>query len=50
MGIRDLDDLEVLADRNGMQLARVYAMPANNLLVVWNKHEQNIPQLSPISD
>jgi hypothetical protein len=35
MGIRDLDDLEVLAGRNGMQLERTYAMPANNLLVVW---------------
>ena len=35
MGIRDLDDLETLAADNGMQLARVYAMPANNLLVVW---------------
>jgi cyclopropane fatty-acyl-phospholipid synthase-like methyltransferase len=35
MGIRDLDDLEKLAGENCMQLARVYAMPANNLLVVW---------------
>lgn len=35
MGIRDLDDLEALAGENGMQLTRVYAMPANNLLVVW---------------
>ena len=35
MGIRDLDDLEVLAGRNGMQLGRIYAMPTNNLLVVW---------------
>lgn len=35
MGIRDLDDLEDLAGRHGMLLARTYAMPANNLLVVW---------------
>jgi cyclopropane fatty-acyl-phospholipid synthase-like methyltransferase len=35
MGIRDLGDLESLAGDNGMQLAREYAMPANNLLVVW---------------
>jgi cyclopropane fatty-acyl-phospholipid synthase-like methyltransferase len=35
MGIRDLGDLETLAGDNGMQLAREYAMPANNLLVVW---------------
>jgi cyclopropane fatty-acyl-phospholipid synthase-like methyltransferase len=40
MGIRDLDDLETLAADNGMQLARVYAMPANNLLVVWAAKEQ----------
>ena len=37
MGIRDLDDLEGLATRHGMQLARVYAMPANNQLVVWTR-------------
>ena len=35
MGLRDLDDLEDLAGRNGLQLARTYAMPANNLLTVW---------------
>ena len=39
MGIRDLDDLEKLASENGMRLARVYAMPANNLLVVWATEE-----------
>ena len=37
MGIRDLDDLEVLGSENGLQLARVYAMPANNLLTVWTR-------------
>jgi cyclopropane fatty-acyl-phospholipid synthase-like methyltransferase len=37
MGIRDLDDLEDLAAKNGMKLARVYAMPANNLLTVWTR-------------
>ncbi len=37
MGIRDLDDLEDLAGSNGMVLARIYAMPANNLLVVWSR-------------
>jgi hypothetical protein len=40
MGVRDLDDLEILAGENGMQLARVYAMPANNLLVVWAAAER----------
>jgi hypothetical protein len=39
MGIRDLDDLEVLAGQSGMELARVYAMPANNLLLVWVRKE-----------
>ena len=39
MGIRDLDDLEGLAGRNRMQLARTYAMPANNLLVIWAREE-----------
>ena len=40
MGIRDLDDLEDLAAGNGMVLARSYAMPANNLLVVWARREE----------
>jgi cyclopropane fatty-acyl-phospholipid synthase-like methyltransferase len=40
MGIRDLDDLEGLAGENRMELARVYALPANNLLVVWTRKEQ----------
>ena len=39
MGVRDLDDLEELAGRNGMVLARTYAMPANNLLVIWARKE-----------
>lgn len=39
MGVRDLDDLECLAGEHGMALARTYAMPANNLLVVWSKKE-----------
>jgi cyclopropane fatty-acyl-phospholipid synthase-like methyltransferase len=37
MGIRDLDDLALLAAQNGMRLARTYAMPANNLLLVWTR-------------
>ena len=39
MGIRDLDNLEALAGQSGMDLARVYAMPANNLLLVWVRKE-----------
>jgi len=37
MGIRDLDDLDALAERAGMICTRRYAMPANNMLVVWRK-------------
>ena len=36
-GIRNLEDLDTLATDAGMQRCRVYAMPANNLLVVWRK-------------
>jgi hypothetical protein len=36
-GIRNLEDLDTLATDAGMQRRRVYAMPANNLLVVWRK-------------
>lgn len=39
MGLRDLDDLESLAGRNGLGLARIYAMPANNLMLVWEREE-----------
>lgn len=35
MGIRDLDDLDELATASGLALKRLYAMPANNFLVVW---------------
>ncbi len=38
MGLRDLDDLEVVAGQHGMQLERIYAMPANNLLLVWARN------------
>ena len=37
MGIRDLEALDELAATGRMQRARRYAMPANNLLVVWQK-------------
>ena len=36
-GIRNLEDLDTLATDGGMQRRRVYAMPANNLLVIWQK-------------
>jgi SAM-dependent methyltransferase len=37
MGIRHLEDLDRLADMGGMKRARMYAMPANNQLVIWLK-------------
>lgn len=39
MGIRDLDDLSILAKAAGMTLAENYAMPANNRLLVF-RHSQ----------
>jgi cyclopropane fatty-acyl-phospholipid synthase-like methyltransferase len=35
MGIRDLADLNGLAVANGLSESRRYAMPANNMLIVW---------------
>jgi cyclopropane fatty-acyl-phospholipid synthase-like methyltransferase len=37
MGVRDIEALENLARANGMRLARRYAMPANNMVLVWEK-------------
>ena len=37
MGIRNLEDLDELATRAGMQRSRLYAMPANNFSVVWRR-------------
>jgi len=37
MGIRDLEDLDGLAVDNGLLRAQLYAMPSNNMLVVWKK-------------
>jgi cyclopropane fatty-acyl-phospholipid synthase-like methyltransferase len=37
MGIRNLEDLDALAESNGMTRVRLYAMPANNNLIVWKK-------------
>lgn len=39
MGIRDLDALHRLASENGLTHARSYAMPANNMLIVWRRDE-----------
>lgn len=37
MGIRDLEALDKLAAEGGMHRVRIYAMPANNHLLVWVK-------------
>ena len=37
MGIRDIEDLDNLADSQKMHRQRTYAMPANNQLLVWKK-------------
>lgn len=35
MGLRDLEEISSLARSHGLARLRIYAMPANNLLVVW---------------
>lgn len=37
MGIRDLEKLVALGVKNDLQLLRRYTMPANNMLVIWQK-------------
>ena len=37
MGIRELETLHQLASDNGLRHLRSYAMPANNMLIVWSK-------------
>lgn len=37
MGIRDLAQIDDLAVRNGMRRTALYAMPANNFLVTWQR-------------
>jgi len=40
MGIRDLRELDKIAGGNGLCRARLYAMPANNMIAVWEKLEK----------
>ena len=40
MGIRDLDAIDELATSASLARRRIYAMPANNLIVVWQKREK----------
>ncbi|MBK1718980.1 DUF938 domain-containing protein [Thiocystis violacea] len=37
MGLRDLEELESLADRNGLTLVANQAMPVNNRTLVWRR-------------
>ena len=37
MGIRDLESLHKLAESNGLIHEKSYAMPANNMLIVWRE-------------
>ena len=37
MGVRDIDDLVAIADAAGMDLVDSVEMPANNLILVWEK-------------
>ena len=46
MGIRHLEDLDALALKRRLRRERLYAMPNNNHLVVWQKSHT----LSPLSD
>lgn len=39
MGIRHLEDLDECADACELQRRRLYSMPANNMLVVWEKRQ-----------
>ena len=41
MGIRDLDALDELGARHGLQRMSLYAVPSNNLIAVWKKMEGN---------
>ena len=37
-GIRDIDDLKSLAQKNSMNLLKIHDLPSNNKLLVWNKN------------
>ena len=41
MGIRELEKIDGLAEHCGMRRVRTYAMPANNLLLIWQKDKRN---------
>jgi len=36
-GLRDIDDLEKIAAKVGLQLEKIHEMPANNKMLIWRK-------------
>lgn len=40
-GVRDLDDVEALADTHGFALVETVSMPANNLSVIFRRHHHS---------
>ena len=40
MGIRDLEDLDAACAEHGLRRSSLYAVPANNLVVIWKKVKQ----------
>ncbi len=42
MGIRHLEELDALATAAGLRREGIYAMPANNLMVVWQRMERGL--------
>ena len=47
MGVRDLDDLRVLADRAGLELRADHPMPVNNRTLVWCRGNAAGSQTNP---
>jgi len=41
MGIRDLEDLDSMAESGNMRRVRLYAMPANNHVIIWRRRARN---------
>jgi SAM-dependent methyltransferase len=46
-GVRDLADVTTLATSNGLALARIVEMPANNLTVIFEKRGRDGPKQRP---
>ena len=42
MGIRDLDALDKLGAKNGLQRVNLYAVPSNNMVAVWQKKSASV--------